>query len=175
MFSQFVNYLSGRASTNAKKCSPPQRRPLRIETLEDRRLLSVSAAEFATIRAEYTDLNLSENMTDYNIIEVTGNTTNNSNLYTFDQNGLYGAISKAGTTTANDFIVVRTSTSQNKITLGGTQLSINIDATQYGSVTIVSLGTDDLTIDANQKTRVLSVGGTSTVALAGLTITGVAH
>ncbi|MBQ6108750.1 MAG: hypothetical protein IJK97_11125, partial [Thermoguttaceae bacterium] len=51
-------------------------------------------------------------------------------------------------------------------------MTLDIDATQAGSVTIIGLGPQNLTLDANQKCRVLTVSGETTVAnLGGLTIT----
>jgi hypothetical protein len=42
-----------------------------MESLESRELLSVTAAEFDAIRSQHADLELSANMTDYNVIEIT--------------------------------------------------------------------------------------------------------
>ncbi|MDO4571324.1 MAG: choice-of-anchor Q domain-containing protein, partial [Planctomycetia bacterium] len=90
-------------------------------------------------------------------------------------------ISEAATTTASDLIVLRTTSTQNTITYAAQsdELTISIDATQFGSVTIVSLGTDadnnsiPLTLDAAQLSRVMTVSGSTTkVNLGGLTITG---
>ena len=108
-------------------------------------------------------------MAAYNIIEITSNQLTDANLR--------NAITTAGTTQENDLIVVRTTTLQNTITLSGTELGININASQFGSVTIVSLGDENLTIDANRQSRVFSIGdifnsANGEVALAGLIITG---
>jgi hypothetical protein len=46
-------------------------RSLHFEPLEERQLLAVSVAEFNQIRTLYPDLNLSANMGDYNVIEIT--------------------------------------------------------------------------------------------------------
>jgi len=142
-----------------------QKRSLRLEALEERQLLAVTVTEFNQIRAMYSDLNLSANMGDYNVIEITTSQLTDANLR--------NAITQAGTTTANDLIVVRTTTTQNTITLSGTELAININATTNGSVTIVSFGTAKLTIDANKQSRVFNISSNySAVAFAGLTITG---
>ncbi|MCL2347719.1 MAG: right-handed parallel beta-helix repeat-containing protein, partial [Planctomycetaceae bacterium] len=142
-------------------------RQLRFEPLEERQLLAVSATEFSQIRTQYPDLNLSANMADYNVIEITAAQLTATNL----QN----AINTAGATTANDLIVCRTTSSQNTIALNSA-LTISSNSTIWGSVNIVSLGmngfADNLTLDAQAKSRVFSIGSTSTVALAGLTITG---
>ena len=174
---------------------PKNKRTLRIEELESRDLLSFSpfgsdyldvpgnnlyeteqiapvaqsapvvaaaaptAAEFAAIRAKYADLNLSANMEDYHIITVEA-----ANLTDFD---MRAAITEAQNATGKSLIVVRTTAVQNKITLGGSQLTVNGGT---AGITIVSFGDTDLTLDANKNSRVFSTSGT--VALAGLVITG---
>ena len=140
-------------------------RRLLFESLENRELLSVSPTEFNDIRAQYADLNLSANMADYNVIEITAAQLSDT--------ALRNAIDTAAATTKDDLIVVRTTATQNKITLGGSELALNINASLYGSVTIVSLGTaDSFTIDANGASRVFKIDGGTEVALAGVTITG---
>jgi len=122
---------------------------------------TITEAEFLAIKSMYADLNLT-NYGDYNIIEITAAQLSDANLR--------NAISVAASTTKNDLIVARTTTTQNTIMLGGTELAINIDSATYGSVTIVSLGAENLTIDANEESRVFNLTS-SDVALAGLTIT----
>ncbi|MDR0869206.1 MAG: hypothetical protein LBN39_00285, partial [Planctomycetaceae bacterium] len=124
-------------------------RLLCIETLENRELLSVTAAEFAQIRADNADLNLSANMANYNVIEITA-----ANL---SDTAIHNAIAKAGTTTESDLIVLRTTATRNKITLGGSELEIDIDASKWGSVTLVGFGTNPLTLDANQGSRIYNI------------------
>ena len=166
----------GNNSTNSDSASKNKRkrgRVCRIEQLEEREMLSVSMGDFDAIKSQYEDLNLG-NFADYNIIEVggAGNQAGGANNnFAFSDTGIRAAIARAGQTTQNDIIVVRTTATQNKITLGGTELAININAAQYGSVTIVSLGANNLTIDADQRSRVFNIDENSTVALGGLTIT----
>jgi hypothetical protein len=69
-------------------------RKLSIETLENRELLSVSVGEFDAIRSQYADLELSANMSDYNVIEITAAQLSDANLR--------NAISQAASTTQND-------------------------------------------------------------------------
>lgn len=151
----------------------PRKRRLVLEQLEVRHLLSVSITDldFAAIRAAYPDLDLSDDMAEYNIIEVTGTTSNDDDLFAFSEAGLRAAIAKAGTTTANDLIVVRTTETQDTITLDGSELGINIDAKEFEGVTLVSFGTSNLMIDAAEGSRVFNISSGSTVALAGLMIT----
>ena len=175
-FAFFGNLGGGRDIS--KKADRSSRR-LSLESLENRELLSVSISttEFAAIRAEYANLNLSAKMTDYNIIEVGGSGSPDDNSFAFSDPGLRSAINRAINTPENDLIVIRTgnTSSQNTITLD-TYLAITSNV--KGSVTIVSLDRDastfnnTLTIDANKKSTVLDIGSGATVALAGLTFTG---
>ena len=160
----FFQKRFGNHRENSKRSRSPQPRRLRFEPLECREMLTVSSAEFNWIRTQYSDLNLSANMADYNVIEIT--------TAELDDFSIRSAISEAGNTSQNDLIVVRTTETQNRIILAGAELAININASQRGSVTIVSLGTDPLIIDANQNSRVMGIGAGSAVALAGLTIIG---
>ena len=164
-FQQFFgdNRQSNQQRNRQKKASAPHSRRLQVEPLESREMLSISPADYDSIRATYPDLNLSANMGDYNVIEITSDQLADANLRE--------AIETAGTTAENDLIVLRTTDSHNTITLSGMELGIDINASQYGSVTIVSFGTGSLTLDANEESRVLNITN-STVALAGLTITG---
>ncbi|MDR1269477.1 MAG: hypothetical protein LBK82_08130 [Planctomycetaceae bacterium] len=149
-------------NSNKKSRSLNSRR-LHMESLETRELLSVTAAEFGELRSQYADLNLSANMNDYNVIEITASQLSDSNLR--------NAITTARSTTENDLIVVRTSATENTITLSGSQLSITSSAATYGSVTIVSLGDNPLTIDGNRQSQIFSITSNAIVGLAGLTIT----
>ena len=139
-------------------------RRLSLESLENRELLSVSSVEFDQIRAQYADLNLSANMGDYNIIEITA--------AQLSETALGDAIGTAASSAQNDLIVTRTTETQNVITLTGSELTINANTSSYGSVTIVSFGDTALTIDANQQSRVLGIDTGANVALGGLAITG---
>ncbi|MCL2006371.1 MAG: hypothetical protein FWG73_09490 [Planctomycetaceae bacterium] len=88
----------------------------------------LDAGLFGAVKAAYTDLDLGNDHTRYNFIEISANNISES--------ALRNTIATAGTTTQDDIIVVRTTATQNKITLGGTELAININASQCGSVTI---------------------------------------
>ncbi|MCL2641059.1 MAG: hypothetical protein FWD53_09470, partial [Phycisphaerales bacterium] len=143
-------------------------RPIRkyqhfLETLETRILLDVSPTEFAQLRTMYPDLNLSSNMSTYNVIEVTAD-----NLTSF-RNALTDS---SITTTGNqpNLIVVRTATTHT-IQLAS-QLTIDTNASDYGSIIIVSLGSAPFTIDAQENGRVLGIDPGAEVKLAGLTISG---
>ncbi|MCL2622315.1 MAG: hypothetical protein FWD31_01510, partial [Planctomycetaceae bacterium] len=141
-------------------------RKLQYEPLEERALLAVNPVPsevWSEVTAKYSDLNWMD-IGDYNYIEITSD-----ELSSFS---LRNAMTHAGTTPENDLIVVRTTDTQNKITLEGTELLINIDAKEFGSVTIVSLGEERLTVDGDQQSRVFNIASGSEAAFAGLTITG---
>ncbi|MDO4588094.1 MAG: hypothetical protein Q4C95_12500, partial [Planctomycetia bacterium] len=72
-------------------------RLLRLESLEERQLLSVTTVEYDQIRNDYPSFQLSENINDNNIIELTSlNATN-----------LQNAINQAPQTDFDDLIVIR--------------------------------------------------------------------
>ncbi|MCL2711340.1 MAG: hypothetical protein FWE95_10710, partial [Planctomycetaceae bacterium] len=104
------------------------------------------------------EINLSENVEDYNIIVIDADQLSDA--------ALRGAIHTASTNGLNNLVVLRTTETQNKITLSGGELYIG-----SGNVTIVSLGEENLIIDANQQSRVFNIGSNATVTLAGLTLT----
>jgi len=166
--STFFRKLFGNSENNKRKepkCNVPQTRRLRVEPLESREMLSINPVQqevWNEVTAKYSDLEWGSRG-DYNYIEITAAQLSDS--------AFRDAIAEAGTTPENDLIVVRTTSTQNKITLAGTELAIAIDATQFGNVTIVSLGGVNLTIDANKNSRVFSIAEDSTATLAGLTIT----
>ena len=121
-------------------------RRLKFETLESRELLSVTPEDYSLIRESYPDLNLSENSNDYNIIEVSAS-----------EAALRSAIESAAETTSHDLIVVRTTKDSHTITMKDKALRFDAYAPKYGTLTIVSLGEERLTIDANRKDRVFTV------------------
>ena len=145
-----------------------------MEPLETRDLLSVTTgaidnAEYAEIRAKYPDFNLPKLQADLNVMTIT---PDDGALSLAD---LKSAIADAGTTQKPDLILVRTSATANSVTYTSSsdEISINIDASRYGSVTIIGWGEENFTLDANQKFRVMSVSGSSTIVnLGGLTILG---
>jgi predicted outer membrane repeat protein len=136
-------------------------RTLRIEELESREMLSADL--FNAINTAYSDLDLGDDWERYNYIEIQADNLSDA--------AIRNAINTAGTTAKDDIIVVHTTDSQNKITLAGWELVVNIDESTYGSVTIVTLGDEKLTIDAYEQSRVFGVYE-STLLIAGLTITG---
>jgi len=134
-----------------------------LESLESRILLDVTPTEFAQLQSMYPDLGLTE-YNDYNIIEIPA-----TNL---TDTAIRHAIDEAAITTANDLIVIRTTTTQHKIALDGDALLIYVDATTHGSITIVSLGDEPLTMDAKHHSIIFNINFTpANVSLAGLIMT----
>ena len=121
---------------------------------------SFSQNDFNTIRTKYADLGLTANVGDYHVIEIAANE--------LSDNALRSAINTATTNGLNNLIVVHTTSIQNTITLNDGQLGF----IGTGNVTIVSQGTDNLTIDANNRSRVICTVDAVQVHLAGLTIKG---
>ena len=124
--------------------------------LQEANANTITHGEFEQISTQYAALNLSANMADYNIIVIEA-----------DQAALDDARWTILGTPGEEFlIVVRTTIEQNTIIIGFMPLW---DGT---SVTIVSLGKEKLTLDANQKPSMFHVSSDSKLALGGLTITG---
>ena len=124
--------------------------------------------EFASIRAQFANLNLEANMMDYNIIVIDAmNLSDRALRYAIDQAGQNNLIEFPG----GSLIVLQTIATQNEIRLTGSELLSDIDTAIHGSVTIVSFSDSPLSIDADEKSRVFSIAEGSTVTLAGLTIT----
>jgi len=184
LIEMFFGKRENSQSVSSKTRSHNRGRHLLFEPLEERQLLAVSPAEFDAIKVAYSALKLGA-YDDYNIIEVGVANPDNVSSFEFSEAGIKAAIAKAATTTKadkDDLIVVRTTATQNKITLSGSELGININASTHGSVTIVSLdekltGDEKLTISANtdvgKNSRVFNItNSNSDVTFAGLTITG---
>lgn len=136
-------------------------RACRIEELESREMLSADL--FQAVNAVYRDINLGDDWEKYNIIEVSAEY--------LSAGALRDAITEAGKTAKNDLIVLHTDSTYSNIQLGD-GLNINIDAASYGSVTIVSFGTQPLMVSNVGTSSVFNISSDSTVAMAGLTITG---
>jgi hypothetical protein len=142
-------------------------RTLSMEPLETRDLLSVttgliSTSDYAALREQYPDFNLPADQSELNVMTA--------DCYLTD---LKSAITQAGKSTKPDLILVKTTDDANTITYSSSSdaISINVDASQYGSVTIIGWGTKELTLNANQKCRVMSISGNTDAYLGNITIT----
>ncbi|MGL6225683.1 MAG: choice-of-anchor Q domain-containing protein [Thermoguttaceae bacterium] len=117
--------------------------------------------EFEQLRAQYPGLTLANRKEDYNVLEIAAMDISGESLR--------AKLEEAGNSTENDLIVLRTSVeTQNLIKLGGSELLIDIDFAEFGSVTIVVLGSVPVTINAEQQSRLFHVVGTSELGLGGL-------
>ena len=188
MISNFFARLVGRERSSVKGNGLRKNTRLcRIEQLEEREMLSVNWADYLVIRDQYADLNLIEYateeaydaQTDYNIIEIEAN-----NLTDI---AIRDAIAVANGTLQSDLIVVRTTETQNTITLESGELYVKNweydyetkTSKNYGNTIIVSLCDDNsgslLTIDGNKKSRVIEMEWGASLALGGLIITNGTH
>ncbi|MDO4587935.1 MAG: CARDB domain-containing protein, partial [Planctomycetia bacterium] len=122
----FLSSISKKQTARYAKSYIPSRL-LRLESLEERQLLSVTTVEYDQIRNDYPSFQLSENINDNNIIELTSlNATN-----------LQNAINLAAQTDLDDLIILRASESLSEIQIDST-LSINLDSSKSGTLTIVA-------------------------------------
>ena len=91
----------------------------------------------AAVNLAYTDLELGNDETLYNFIQVGGvkrDDVANENYFTFSSQGLRDAIDRAALTEEDDIIVVYTGNTKatNTLTLESEQLNININAANAG-------------------------------------------
>jgi hypothetical protein len=126
-------------------------------------MLSVSLGEFDLLREQYADLNLSENMADYNFIDISAEQLSAASLK--------NAVATAGQTAQNDLIVVRNN-GDTIIDFGAETWNIDIDSALYGNAVIVSLGSGILTLQSSAETGVVNVAK-GNVALGGIVLSGV--
>lgn len=149
-----------------------------METLEDRRLLSVTAAEFSSIYNAYPEFSLPSTLSSFT---SNGSTARDIAAADLSVANIKSAIAAAKATPGDDLIVVRTTNAKNTITFAAATDIFTVDfnstdSTTYGtccgSVTIVALGDAPLTINANSKNAAFSFTGQSIVNLANITITG---
>ena len=122
--------------------------------------LALTEDEYSRVRVKYPELELTENRSDYNVIV----------LRELSDAELRRAITIAGNTRESDLIIARATANDNTITLNGTEIAINIKAGERGSVILVSLGDENLKIDADKKSRVFVLSPGSEAKIAGLTM-----
>ncbi|MBR5415341.1 MAG: fibronectin type III domain-containing protein [Thermoguttaceae bacterium] len=154
----------GKLTKDEKRRTAPQR--LRMESLEDRLLLAVTATDYQNICANYEEFGLPSSSDDVNIIEIEA-----ADL-TID--ALKDAIGQAAASEQDDLIILRTTAGQNVLLFSAAEdaLTIEIDPVKNGSITIVAYGTTPLTLDASGYARPLTVGGGSRLNLGNITLRG---
>ena len=163
-----IDWLKGKQrSTDAKGSGkrPLKNQRLRLESLEDRLLLSVTATDYQNICANYEEFALPSSRSDLNIIEIDADD--------LSIGALKDAISTAASTADDDLIVLRTSIGGHILSYSSADdaISIDIDSSQYGALTIVAYGAYPLTIDAAGFTTVVKVEN-GEVNLGNLTLRG---
>lgn len=137
-------------------------RLLRLERLEERQMLSVSADILQNIRDAYTDFDIAS---DVNIIDIEAEELSVSKLKS--------AIETTAETMADDLIILFTTADAHAIefSLLTDELIINASPDTSGAITIVAYGDEALTIDANSYSRILTVQA-GVVQLGNLVFTG---
>ena len=161
-----INRLFGNNTNSTSKTKKRRNgRVCRIEELESREMLSVSLGEFAAIRSQYADLNLSTNMADYNVIEITAKELSVKSLQT--------ALDTAAKTTQDDLIVLRTDSNNKTLTLDGNPITIEINSTRFGAVAIVTLANSNapLVVDTLALSRAFRINS-GNVSMGGMQIVG---
>jgi len=160
-------WFSGKDSRSNKgtQNKGSQKRHLRLEALEERALLAVTGPEFDAICLQCPGLNLSANMGDYNIIEITANELTDKSLREAIQEAIYDT----ARTTQDDLIVVRVDSLQTdtetdvkalRDDVANDPLRIDINVNAYGGIWIVAFdelenaaGIDDLLEESDMIVR----------------------
>ena len=146
-------FSSIRANARRKSSvsSSQRTRRSRLEILESRDLLAVSALEYETIRAQYPVFDLPSDMNSVNIVEIAPDA--------LGVQALKDALEIASATKQDDLVVVRTSDNANLVQFekASDQLVVESDPEIFGKTTIVALGSQPLSIDANRLSQVLTL------------------
>ena len=111
----------------------------------------MTATDYENIRANYEEFALPSSKSDVNVIEIESNSLSIENLKE--------AITQAAATAEDDLIVLRTTVGNNILLFSSVDdaMTISIDSSAYGSLTIVAYGTNPLTIDAAGYSTLLTV------------------
>ena len=146
----FTRFFGSKKSNNAKSQTTKSRK-LRMESLESRELLSVTPLEYAGIRELYSSFELSENMSEVNVIDLNAATTSAQ---------VQAALDAAKATPQDDLLVMRVDAENHTLTLDGNPLVVDV-APENGGVYIVALADDgsnvSLTVDTQHMSRAFSI------------------
>ena len=153
----------GKSLSRARSKGAPESRALRLEWLESRELLSVSAAEFAALSQAYPKLDLPESAANLNVVEIQADE--------LSLESIARAVELAASTPQDDLIVLRTSDANYQLDLGNATISIDVDSVNFGSITVASLGPRALQIATTSVEGAIDVER-GDLALAGLTLVG---
>jgi len=158
----FSNNSNRNVHRNRSGSKGKRGRTCRIEELEGREKLD--AGLFSAIKDAYTDLDLGDDWERYNFIEIAADNISEA--------ALRNAISQVGTTTQDDIIVVHTTATQNRITLGGSAVAFIYQCRSVWECYRCQSGDKSAYAGCESASGVMSVGTPSSVIAAGLTITG---
>ena len=157
----FDFFRSSSSRVDSRKA--PKSRKLRLEGLEERQLLSVSAAEFAAIREAYSKLDLQESASDLNVVEIQAEDVSYASITR--------AIQEAAATPESDLIVLRTDAANYQLDLGDATIAIDVDSAASGSITLASFGPRALQIATTSHEGVFSISS-GDVRLGGFALVG---
>ncbi|MBQ9873073.1 MAG: right-handed parallel beta-helix repeat-containing protein [Thermoguttaceae bacterium] len=155
---------SVRSSKSFRRASKaPKTRALRLESLEDRSLLSVSAAEFDAIRQAYSKLDLPESPDAINVVDLQADELSYA--------AINKAIQDAAATPEDDLIVLRTTNANYQLDLGAASVANTVDCEPNDSLStaydlgeisgVLSLGSD-LSSGSDKDYFKFSIGETGT-------------
>lgn len=146
-----MNFHFSSGNQGQKPASSVRSRKLRFEHLESRELLAVTATDIGLLQQAYPNLDSEVHFSsNSNYIEVS----------TLTEANLRNAIAQAKATAGADVIVVRTTSSSHTVVLTQ-ELAIHDFVGTGNDLTIVSLGSTNLTLNGNSKYRGLSIKDTN--------------
>ncbi len=156
----FKRLFASNANVNNGKLLKSRR--ARIESLEDRQMLSVTPVEYGAIRELYPNLGLPAQQAEINVIEIAEDAVSIE--------AIQNAIQSAAQTAKSDLIVVRTSNDYSWLQFDEAADIFTVDCSSKdcGSVSIVAYGAVALTIDGNQYGNIFNVGEEAELKLGGL-------
>ena len=144
-----------------------EERKLHLETLEERQLLAVTAAEYEAIRQAF-DFGLAEDQAATDVIEVTD----------LSADALQKAVFQAGQSSQNDLIVIRTGALDTTLDLGGESILACGNASACGTLSIVAWneGTDsgNLNLTVSAGTEAFDVALGTELHVGNITVNGAA-
>ena len=152
-----TGHSSGRSGASCRK--------LRLESLEERQLLTVTPADYAALCDTWSHFDLPESPDNVNIIEIEAD---DLSIAVFRN-----AINSASNSPENDLILIRTTEAKHSLTFSESdyEFLINADPVTSGSLTILATGDLPLTLDAMGYSRLFRVTQ-GNVQLGNLTLSG---
>ncbi len=148
-----------------KKGRNAEGRRLLFESLEERQLLTVLPAEYASLRDTWSHFDLPESLDNVNIIEIAADNLSIT--------ALRAAINSASNSPEDDLILVQTTQAKHALTFSqsDSEFLISTDPVASGSITILASGDIPLELDAKDFSRIFRVTQ-GDVQLGNLTLSG---